>query len=218
MRRVAFALCLALAAPMAPAGRAQGLDAEALASIQEFAASVCGEYVREGSVEQFEAEGAAKAKLDGLLAKLTNVGIEGAARFDSGQYVGVLREELSGELQSVRACRLQVWNDLKAGVVDAPPPAPVPATVSARDLYPFTATTALGPADLGGYGPAELRIMRNEVYARHGYIFQSDDLRDYFGAMPWYQPQTADADTVWQRMSDLERANVQAIKDAEAAR
>ena len=51
--------------------------------------------------------------------------------------------------------------------------------------------------------------MRNELYARNGYVFRSDDLRDYFGAMPWYRPETSDRPRrSGRRMSDLERANV----------
>ncbi len=34
----------------------------------------------------------------------------------------------------------------------------------------------------------QLRILRNEIYARHGRIFESRDLRDYFGARSWYHP------------------------------
>lgn len=34
----------------------------------------------------------------------------------------------------------------------------------------------------------ELRIMRNAFYARHGYVFKSTDLKDYFAGMEWYRP------------------------------
>jgi hypothetical protein len=34
----------------------------------------------------------------------------------------------------------------------------------------------------------ELRILRNEIYAKHGRIFESKDLRDYFGKCTWYHP------------------------------
>lgn len=35
---------------------------------------------------------------------------------------------------------------------------------------------------------SELRLMRNEIYARHGKIFKSKDLQGYFSNQPWYQP------------------------------
>ena len=34
----------------------------------------------------------------------------------------------------------------------------------------------------------ELEIMRNEIYARHGWVFNRRDLQDYFGRQSWYQP------------------------------
>ena len=39
-------------------------------------------------------------------------------------------------------------------------------------LYPFTETMDLEPADLAGCGPDELRVMRNEINARGGLIFE----------------------------------------------
>jgi hypothetical protein len=35
---------------------------------------------------------------------------------------------------------------------------------------------------------ADLKLMRNEVYARHGYIFKDAELKAYFGAQSWYKP------------------------------
>jgi len=34
----------------------------------------------------------------------------------------------------------------------------------------------------------ELRLLRNEVFARKGYVFKSTDLQDYFKNKPWYKP------------------------------
>ncbi|WP_022762597.1 YARHG domain-containing protein [Butyrivibrio sp. AD3002] len=34
----------------------------------------------------------------------------------------------------------------------------------------------------------ELRIARNEIYARHGRMFNSDDLQNYFNSKSWYSP------------------------------
>ena len=36
--------------------------------------------------------------------------------------------------------------------------------------------------------PGQIRIARNEIYARHGRIFKSDDLADYFASKSWYTP------------------------------
>ena len=41
---------------------------------------------------------------------------------------------------------------------------------------------------LEGKTLVELRLMRNEIYARHGKIFNSKDLREYFSKQSWYEP------------------------------
>ncbi len=40
----------------------------------------------------------------------------------------------------------------------------------------------------------DLRVLRNEVYARKGYIFKSKDLKDYFESKEWYQPKFSSTD------------------------
>ena len=58
-----------------------------------------------------------------------------------------------------------------------------------------------------------LRLMRNEILARHGYRFQSADLQQYFGAKSWYHPGNNNAAI---RLNDLEKLNVELIKAEEA--
>lgn len=58
-----------------------------------------------------------------------------------------------------------------------------------------------------------LRIMRNEILARHGYRFKSKDLQEYFGKQTWYKPQKDNSKI---RLSFIEQLNVELIKYAEA--
>ena len=62
---------------------------------------------------------------------------------------------------------------------------------------------------LSRYSPGELRLMRNEIMARHGYTFTSPDLKAYFESQPWYTP-SGDNSTV--KLSAVELANVQLIR------
>ncbi len=59
----------------------------------------------------------------------------------------------------------------------------------------------------------DLRIMRNEILARHGYRFQSADLQQYFGSKSWYHPGNNNAAI---KLSPLEQLNVELIKAEEA--
>jgi hypothetical protein len=41
--------------------------------------------------------------------------------------------------------------------------------------------------DLGGKSLSELRLLRNTVFALHGYEFKQKEVQDYFWNLPWYQ-------------------------------
>ncbi len=53
----------------------------------------------------------------------------------------------------------------------------------------------------------EICYARNEIYARRGYIFPSQELREYFQAKPWYQPQLSAEDFSPSVFNDYEQAN-----------
>lgn len=48
--------------------------------------------------------------------------------------------------------------------------------------------------ELSSLSGDELRLARNEIYARHGRKFDSEDLRNYFQSKSWYTPQYEGAD------------------------
>ena len=61
----------------------------------------------------------------------------------------------------------------------------------------------------------KLRILRNEIMARHGYRFQSKDLQEYFGNQSWYKPGRNNNAI---KLSVIEQINMQLIKSEEADR
>lgn len=76
--------------------------------------------------------------------------------------------------------------------------------------YSWVCTTRLSGSDLAGLSKSELRVMRNTIYARHGYIFSSADLNNYFSRFSWYNPYTK---VVPEReLSSIEKANINLIK------
>lgn len=68
-----------------------------------------------------------------------------------------------------------------------------------RDESPLTVE------DLEDKTAADLDIMRNEIYARKGYIFKRKDLQIYFSKQPWYKPTTADHGKVFRQLSAGEK-------------
>jgi hypothetical protein len=78
--------------------------------------------------------------------------------------------------------------------------------------YPEGSSRLLTPEDVSGKSPWELKVMKNEIYARHGYIFKSSELRSYFESQPWYRPTSDDVSAM---MSNIEKENAAFIKGYE---
>lgn len=55
--------------------------------------------------------------------------------------------------------------------------------------YPAVSTDWLEARELEQFDEYELSLMRNEVFARYGYIFKKEELREYFSDKTWYKPQ-----------------------------
>lgn len=79
--------------------------------------------------------------------------------------------------------------------------------------YPEVSLTILSDSDLNNRDAWELRIMRNEVFARYGYIFKLPELREYFLKQNWYIPRYEDVSNM---LTPLEKENIEKIKRYEA--
>ena len=77
-------------------------------------------------------------------------------------------------------------------------------------LIPYSNTRKLTAEDLTGFTARELTIARNEIYARHGYIFQSRELKEYFNAQGWYMEDPSYTES---RLSSLDRENAVFIRE-----
>lgn len=78
--------------------------------------------------------------------------------------------------------------------------------------YEYLREREMTYADVEGKSAEELRLMRNYIFARRGYIFESEDLKEYFEQFSWYVPLYYD---VTPRLSDIEKYNINFIKEYE---
>ena len=76
-------------------------------------------------------------------------------------------------------------------------------------LIPDSDKKALTAEELSVRGADFLRYARNEIFARHGHVFDDKALADWFGRWSWYRPQPGTA-----VLSEVEKQNV-ALLDAE---
>jgi hypothetical protein len=60
-----------------------------------------------------------------------------------------------------------------------------------------------------------LRLARNEIYARHGRIFDDEGLSEYFLSTDWYEPEIPASDFSDDMLSQIEKDNIKLIKKYE---
>ncbi|MBV7507658.1 YARHG domain-containing protein [Bacillus sp. sid0103] len=87
-----------------------------------------------------------------------------------------------------------------------------PRDSSSEYIFPDSDFVRLTMSELVPLTPRQLRLARNEIYARHGYIFESDDLRIYFSNTSWYFPDPSYDGTT---LNAVEKYNVKLIQDRE---
>jgi len=95
------------------------------------------------------------------------------------------------------------YDDVRAGVVSR----------STEYILPDSDKMYYSADDLSGFSKEDLRLARNEIYARHGYIFKDGDMQSYFGRQSWYTPTTNDVPDT--ELNDFEKANLGLIKEIE---
>lgn len=78
--------------------------------------------------------------------------------------------------------------------------------------YPATSTRVLSYQELDRYKLPQLALMRNEIYASHGYIFTDKKLRRYFNRKKWYDPVHSQVEEFF---NDIELINLAKIQKME---
>jgi hypothetical protein len=78
--------------------------------------------------------------------------------------------------------------------------------------YPQASKRLLKEEDVENLLKPDLEIMRNEIFARHGYCFKKKDLRETFEDKDWYIPNTVD---VKRDLTEIEKKNIVLIKKYE---
>lgn len=104
--------------------------------------------------------------------------------------------------------------------IESPAEEPIPeviendatSEVSADNVYDLD-SRKLTDDELRYMTSYELRLLRNEIFARHGYIFNSSDLQKHFGSQSWYRPVTNNAYDL--NLNSIEQYNINLIKQYE---
>lgn len=85
----------------------------------------------------------------------------------------------------------------------------------AEYILPESASRLLTEADLANLTQEDLRIARNEIYARHGRKFLDEGLQEYFNGKSWYNGTIEPDDFKEDMLSEIERTNEDTIVNYE---
>lgn len=85
--------------------------------------------------------------------------------------------------------------------------APPEPAVDQGTVFPVSDRVALTADDVKDLDAATLRLARNEIFARHGMIFNDPVMTAHFGKFDWYRPRASEV-----RLSALEQGNIELIR------
>ena len=82
-------------------------------------------------------------------------------------------------------------------------------------VLPQSSSRLLTDADVAGLSLQQINYAKNEIYARHGRLFDSRELQNYFNSQSWYSGTIAPANFSESLLSDVEKKNVTFLKNLE---
>ena len=88
---------------------------------------------------------------------------------------------------------------------------------AAQFMIPFSSIKAIDKENLINLSDNELWIARNEIYARHGKVFENTYLQSYFDSCSWYRAEEGKKEVPESELSEVERTNLEKIVTAEKA-
>jgi hypothetical protein len=83
---------------------------------------------------------------------------------------------------------------------------------SAGRNYPQASFRLLSRTELASLTKSDLGLIKSEMLAEHGYIFQDDNSAKHYQKQPWYKAQHYNVDSL---LSDVERYNYQLLQQLE---
>ena len=81
-------------------------------------------------------------------------------------------------------------------------------------IFPYSNVKPLSKSELKNMSKEKLALARNEIFARHGYVFDGEPYKSYFDEKTWYKP-NPNFTGEGKQLSPLERHNIKTIMKVE---
>jgi len=101
------------------------------------------------------------------------------------------------------------WNKKKKVTYEVGDSYDISYFTTSGDVNKYNASTdSLTAPQVANMKKADLFILRNAIYARHGYSFKNQSLRAYFDLQPWYIPISND---IKNELTPTEKKNIELL-------
>lgn len=74
-------------------------------------------------------------------------------------------------------------------------------------IFPDSDTELIAQEEIENLSDSDLTYAINEIYARHGYIFRSDELRQYYEQFSWYMGEIPSSEFSVDCFNQIEQQN-----------
>lgn len=119
----------------------------------------------------------------------------------------------SGCLESTNECKnttdfkMKISSELEKSVVNGESEEKIDIILSLKNLN-FNLNMPFEDIDLNKLDSKELSILRNSIYAKHGYIFFTKECSKYFSQFSWYTPLSKNIE---EKLNDIDKENIKNI-------
>lgn len=144
------------------------------------------------------------------LAKNVRADVKALAASVGHQQSPAYYDEIDGHLYLARLGSDTSLPEIRASVTPAPSVIQPQSVRIEGYIFQDSDGRLLTREDVARLSRNDIRIARNEIFARKGRIFQSPDLRDHFSRFPWYRPLYQNVP-----LNPIEQANVNLLLSME---
>lgn len=153
--------------------------------------------------------------LNNLYAKMY---VEKAEKnFNDGNYETSFKYLKKAEIYNYDIAKFEYYEDLIGFINNNYSENDYPVYMGYGESYyiiPDSSSRYLTKEELYQYDKSSLGFIRNEIFARHGYVFKNEDYKNYFTSMPWYLPDSRFKGTL-KELNPVEKHNVELIQSIE---
>ena len=137
--------------------------------------------------ESYQAEKAKKEKEEAAARKELEKQ-EAVARTEAEQETQVTESNSESGSENAEAENIDVVGNAQTEVQEEAQTEPQAEETAQQDyIIPDSDSRYLSEADVQGMTIQQINYAKNEIYARHGRIFASQELKNYFESKSWYQ-------------------------------